>query len=230
MGKGEAKGCLAFFLQLFAGNKKEESKLPYRLKDNFLSPAELSFYHVLVSVLQGKLVVLAKVRLVDIFYVTQKQQNFSYFNRISQRHVDFLLCRPKTMVPVLAIELDDASHKRPDRQKRDAFVDAVFAAVGLPLWHVPARRAYDAQEFATRLEPYLYGSISAESESSTSAKNVDRTSLTDSPTCPNCGAPMILRTVKKGPHRGKQFYGCTNFPNCRGVLPFHPTAKAINRS
>jgi len=36
-------------------------------------------------------------------------------------------------------------------------------------------------------------------------------------TCPKCGGPMILRETKKGPHAGKQFYGCSRFPNCRGI-------------
>ncbi len=40
---------------------------------------------------------------------------------------------------------------------------------------------------------------------------------TAQPTCPKCGAPMVLRTAKKGNNSGNQFYGCTNFPKCRGV-------------
>lgn len=33
--------------------------------------------------------------------------------------------------------------------------------------------------------------------------------------CPRCGSPLVLRTAKKGLHAGRQFYGCSNFPNCR---------------
>ncbi len=33
--------------------------------------------------------------------------------------------------------------------------------------------------------------------------------------CPWCGAKLILRTAKSGINLGKQFYGCSNFPNCR---------------
>ncbi len=33
--------------------------------------------------------------------------------------------------------------------------------------------------------------------------------------CPLCGAALVLRTVKKGDHAGKQFYGCSAFPKCR---------------
>ena len=36
--------------------------------------------------------------------------------------------------------------------------------------------------------------------------------------CPKCNAPMILRTATKGANQGKQFYGCSNFPNCRAIV------------
>jgi restriction system protein len=33
--------------------------------------------------------------------------------------------------------------------------------------------------------------------------------------CPRCGAELVLRTAKKGPNKGDQFYGCSSFPQCR---------------
>jgi hypothetical protein len=37
----------------------------------------------------------------------------------------------------------------------------------------------------------------------------------DSLTCPRCGEKLVLRTARKGPNAGNDFYGCSNFPNCR---------------
>lgn len=45
------------------------------------------------------------------------------------------------------------------------------------------------------------------------------------PSCPACGSPMRLRTAKKGPRTGRPFYGCANFPRCRGTRPFRGRAK-----
>lgn len=49
----------------------------------------------------------------------------------------------------------------------------------------------------------------------------DRTDPSDSqagiPPCPQCGKPMVLRTAKKGGNAGKQFWGCTGYPECKGV-------------
>lgn len=38
-----------------------------------------------------------------------------------------------------------------------------------------------------------------------------------SPACPSCGGHMLERTVKKGPNSGNQFWGCAQYPKCRGV-------------
>lgn len=36
--------------------------------------------------------------------------------------------------------------------------------------------------------------------------------------CPKCGAPMIKRVATKGSNCGNEFYGCSNFPKCRGII------------
>ncbi|MBR6736249.1 MAG: topoisomerase DNA-binding C4 zinc finger domain-containing protein, partial [Oscillospiraceae bacterium] len=36
--------------------------------------------------------------------------------------------------------------------------------------------------------------------------------------CPKCGNPMVLRKATKGVNSGKEFYGCSNFPKCRGII------------
>jgi restriction system protein len=38
------------------------------------------------------------------------------------------------------------------------------------------------------------------------------------PKCPNCGGEMVLRTAKSGKYAGKQFYGCRQYPKCKGIM------------
>jgi four helix bundle suffix protein len=42
------------------------------------------------------------------------------------------------------------------------------------------------------------------------------------PTCPTCGQPMRLRTARRGPHTGQQFWGCSTYPDCKGTRPADP--------
>ena len=38
--------------------------------------------------------------------------------------------------------------------------------------------------------------------------------------CPQCGSALVLRTAKKGANFGKQFYGCSRYPNCKFTRDF----------
>ena len=45
---------------------------------------------------------------------------------------------------------------------------------------------------------------------------VDRKSGGDDvPSCPACGAEMVLRTARKGANVGNQFWGCSRYPACK---------------
>lgn len=36
--------------------------------------------------------------------------------------------------------------------------------------------------------------------------------------CPKCGSKMILRTARRGPYAGQDFYGCSNYPRCKEIF------------
>lgn len=38
------------------------------------------------------------------------------------------------------------------------------------------------------------------------------------PNCPKCSAPMVERMAKKGARAGQSFWGCSQFPKCRGTI------------
>ena len=37
--------------------------------------------------------------------------------------------------------------------------------------------------------------------------------------CPRCDSAMVLRTAKRGPNAGTEFWGCSEYPRCRGTRP-----------
>jgi four helix bundle suffix protein len=39
------------------------------------------------------------------------------------------------------------------------------------------------------------------------------------PPCPRCGALMVLRTSKSGKDPGSRFWGCSKYPECKGLTP-----------
>jgi hypothetical protein len=227
-----------------------EVTFPYRVRDDFLSPAEHNFYQVLKSVADTRVRICPKVSLSDLFYVKSSDASDwrIYTNKIDRKHVDFVLCEPQTMKPLAGVELDDKSHDRADRKQRDVFVEGVFAAAGLPLMRVRVQRSYQSQELAallesmlpsmsgetapTRIQFQLTGQV-APNETPTINNHLnhrqahkdnngcgDERVVVSSPTCPKCGGAMKLRTTKKGDNLGQQFWGCSNFPRCRAMVAY----------
>ena len=45
----------------------------------------------------------------------------------------------------------------------------------------------------------------------------DKSGPSDIPACPACGKPMRRRTAGKGPRAGQVFWGCSDYPKCRGI-------------
>lgn len=146
-------------LDFLSGNDTQDNttNYPYALRDDFLSPAELNFYRVLVSVISPEITVCTKVSLGDLFYAKTQDASAwrTYTNKIDRKHVDFLLCTRQTMRPQAGIELDDSSHRRADRQSRDEFMNRVFEATGLPLLRIPVKRGYAPNELHVLIDRLL---------------------------------------------------------------------------
>ncbi|MCA9036343.1 MAG: DUF2726 domain-containing protein [Planctomycetaceae bacterium] len=193
----------------------EAAGLPYRHRDDFLSPAELSFYHVLRQAVGSQFEICPKVNLWDLFFVARPNENRGAKGRIDRKHVDFVLCEPRTMRPVCAIELDDRSHQKAHRRQRDAFVDEVFATAGVPLLHVAAARSYSAVEISSQISELMQQTA----RSTTDDRNNQRASSTQ---CPKCGSKLVQRMASKGPNQGQPFLGCSAFPKCRHTEPVAP--------
>jgi hypothetical protein len=130
--------------------------LAYQVRPSLLTKAERSFYGALRQAVRDEWLIFAKVRLSDIVTVPRGVAGWqTQFNRGQSKHADFILCDAATLRVVAAIELDDASHQRVDRQERDAFVEEVFATAKLPLIRVPAKQAYTIESVRSLLTRHL---------------------------------------------------------------------------
>lgn len=55
-------------------------------------------------------------------------------------------------MPMMGIELDDASHEAADRRKRDAEVNTVFAQIGIPLVRIHVSEMEQVQKLVGHLD------------------------------------------------------------------------------
>lgn len=154
-------GAVCFILLLFAlviFPARKNYAQPYERMTSILTPSEQQFYKVLFSVLEGRAIIMSKVRIADLLKVQKsirKKYFWSYFSKISQKHMDFVLIDPQTFSTLCVIELDDKSHSKFDRMKRDKFINQIMAQTGIPLLRFSVRRRYDRGEIFEKIENCL---------------------------------------------------------------------------
>lgn len=190
--------------------KEQDARLPYRLRERFLSATELALFRAL-SVMAGNHYVLCpKVSLNDIFYIVRPNENVHFFNKIFRKHVDFLLCDPKNLQPSIGVELVKPVVKSETREA-DQFMEDLFLSAGLPLVHVPSTDMY-SQTDLTELFQLAILKV-RETRALRSSGKVDSV-----PMCPICGRMMVLRVHRSGSSAGKKYYGCMDSPACKGIV------------
>jgi len=189
-------------------NAKADS--PYRLRERLLSAPEAALFRLLQKMAGDRYVVCPKVALTDIFTIIRPNENVHFYNKIFRKHVDFLLCDPKTFQPAFAVELVKPIAKTETRAN-DQFMADLFLSEGVPLVHVPLGESYEIADLVN-----LFTLAVTKAKSAAPRKN---DSAGDSvPMCPVCGKMMALRIHRSGPQAGKRYYGCMDSPRCAGVV------------
>lgn len=190
--------------------KIQDERLPYRLRERFMSVPELALFRTLQNMAGKHYAVFPKVALNDIFYIVRPNENVHFFNKIFRKHVDFLLCDPRTLQPAFGIELVKPVGKAETREA-DEFLEDLFLSAGLPLVYALSSESYSEDDLA---ELFQIAILKVKQ-----TRPLRATGRVDSvPHCPECGRMMVLRIHRNGPDKGKRYYGCMDSPKCSGVV------------
>lgn len=145
-------------------------QLGYRKRGPLFTPAERSFYGVLLQAIdsdkyQDSHKSLGQSPVADLIEPQPSRNRSQWqkaFNSISAKHFDFVLCTTDDLPPVAAIELDDKTHNQKHRQKRDELLKGICKQSGLPLIGVPAKWAYKTEVLKMMLAKEIEDSVEAE--------------------------------------------------------------------
>ena len=138
----------------FESSNAKTSSFSYKRKQFFFTRSENDFFGLLERTLKGRnVMVFPHVRVADVLETSSG--GLAGFNRISQKHVDYLLVSLPNFQPVMAIELDGKSHGSERQQKGDAVKDQAFKSAGVPLVRVPVSRDLSDVMLLSMLEPHL---------------------------------------------------------------------------
>ncbi len=151
-------GIFVALVELFRSKNKgnRSRKYQYKQKHFFMTRAEHECYDVLIKAIGDKYQVFPQVHLPSIVDCKVKGQYWNAaFRHINQKSVDFVLCDKAYLSPKLAIELDDHTHKRPDRIERDREVERVLSDAGLPLLRLENHGSFNPNDLALRISTHL---------------------------------------------------------------------------
>lgn len=112
-----------------------------------LSDSEAAFYWTLKKAIGERWVIAVKVPLAQMM----KRRVYlpsGLHTMLENGQVDFLLLHPRSWEPVVAIELDDATHLTPIRQERDRRKDELFRIAGIPLLRWRVGQSWNVEEIA----------------------------------------------------------------------------------
>lgn len=135
---------------------EEKAKYRYNRKNFFLTRAEHECYDALVEAVGDDYRIFAQVHLPTLVDHTVRGQDWrAALAHINRKSVDFVLCDKAYLSPKLAIELDDKSHERPDRQERDREVERILHEAGVPLFRIENRGNFNPSELAQKIKDML---------------------------------------------------------------------------
>ena len=137
-------------------NVEEKAKYRYNRKNFFLTRAEHECYDALVGAVGTEYRIFAQVHLPTLVDHTVRGQDWrAALAHINRKSVDFVLCDKAYLSPKLAIELDDKSHERPDRQERDREVERILREAGVPLLRLENRGSFSPSELTQKIKETL---------------------------------------------------------------------------
>ena len=188
----------------------EKVRLPYRLREPFLTTTESALFRTLIEMVGSRYVICPKVAINDVFYIQRPNENVHFFNKIFRKHVDFLLCDPKSFATSFGVEIVKPVTKDSTRES-DKFMDELFIDAGIPLVHIPSSEKYDTADIVALFQ------LAVTKIGGTTALRIEEPTDTV-PNCPVCGKMMVLRIHRKGKYAGRKYYGCMESPRCTGVF------------
>lgn len=129
---------IKFIKRIFVDNNKVNRK-EFVFKINPMTETEKKFIGYLKPITdKNDLIIITQVPLQAIF----KTNNQSNFNKIKAKTIDFAIVDNNYNYKGF-IELDDYTHNREDRIKRDNFVNELFTSNNLKLKRIKVNKNYD---------------------------------------------------------------------------------------
>ena len=90
---------------------------------------------------------------VTLYQIVQNK-NFKDFNKIQSKSIDFVIAEPNLKIK-LCIELDDYTHQKSKRIKRDEFINKLLTDLNIKLIRIQVQNFYNLEELKNKIKESL---------------------------------------------------------------------------
>lgn len=201
---------------LKAAQQKEEKRLsnkdtnfPY-IARNIMTDAEKQLYFFMSNNLcqVERLAIFPKVRLADIIELDKAiTYDKDYLWKITNKHVDYVICNNSTLNVICVVELDDYTHENDEAKIKDMFIMQALYAAGIPTVRIRTRIKNISRSDLELVDDYINKALAKP--------------------CPRCGKPMIPRKSNCSFNRGHRFYACSDFKYCKTTIDIDPVGEKL---
>ena len=123
----------------------------YEKKEYLMTKNELKFYKQLKKITDKlNLTIFVQVSLYQII----KNKEYKDFNKIKSKSIDFVITENNGKIK-LCIELDDSSHNKNNRIKRDNFINEIFKQTNINLLRIPVQEFYNLETLENKIKEQL---------------------------------------------------------------------------
>jgi hypothetical protein len=198
-----------------------------------LSPEERGLLAALEHAITDQYRVFCKIRLDELVSMPTAHPPSQQTEPVTDKQslpVDYLICTYPDLKPVGVVMQKYPTAVTTQR----VFFSQLLISSNIPVTTFPFKSEFTQPEVKTKLleafpvslissVPIPHGSPSTPPPKTSNLLLVQQAAQAEQK-CPQCSAPMIKRQVSKGPHAGRFFWACSNYPTCKQLLAVNKTA------
>ena len=146
-------------LWLVQRNYNAKKRIPhFERNKSLLAPQQMAFYAALIRAVGPQPLVFARVNLAHLVQHPGEDPDYQgHWRRVCRRWLDFVICSPTSVSPILAIKLETRiERKRRTLGKLDVLDDTLSSA-RIPLLRVALAEHYDPKELMEKIKWVLIG-------------------------------------------------------------------------
>ncbi len=145
--------AVSTLLLLFWRHYRQRRGFPeFERQRSLLSPQQRALYQVLIKLVGAYSVVLPRVNLSNLVKSPGDHRSYEdHWKRVLREWVDFVVCSPSSISPVLAVKLETRMERKRRKMGGLDVLEDTLTSAKIPLLRIKSAESYDANEIMSNI-------------------------------------------------------------------------------